>query len=448
VKRSLRPPRRVIRPAAYVASLLGAVVVVGTLLLLLPVARAGPGGAPVTTAFFTSVSAVSVTGLSTVDTATYWTGLGQAVIALLMQVGGLGITTGAALLGVLVSRRLGLRARVYSSTETGGGIGDVRRVVLAVTALSFSVEAVASVVLTLRWWLGYGEPLGHAAWLGVFHSVAAYNNAGFALFSDNLMGFSSDAVILLTISAAVILGGIGVPVLLDLIARRRRRRDFSLHARITLWTTGVLLLAGFACVLVAEWGNPQTLGEMPAPTKVLNSWFASVSPRTAGFNTFDYADANPETRLVTDVLMFVGGGSVSTAGGIRVTTLAVLVLVMWAQARGDREVDVAGRRLSLASVQHALTITVVFAVLSVIGSLGVMTMSSATLDQALFEAVSALGTVGLSTGLTPDLGVPAQVWVAVLMFVGRVGPTTLATALALRQRDRRYQLPEGRVIVG
>ena len=448
MKRSLRPPRRVIRPAAYVASLLGAVVVLGTLLLLLPVARAGPGGAPVTTAFFTSVSAVSVTGLSTVDTATYWTGLGQAVIALLMQVGGLGITTGAALLGVLVSRRLGLRARVYSSTETGGGIGDVRRVVLAVTALSFSVEAVASVVLTLRWWLGYGEPLGHAAWLGVFHSVAAYNNAGFALFSDNLMGFSSDAVILLTISAAVIVGGIGVPVLLDLIARRRRRRDFSLHARITLWTTGVLLLAGFACVLVAEWGNPQTLGDMPAPTKVLNSWFASVSPRTAGFNTFDYADANPETRLVTDVLMFVGGGSVSTAGGIRVTTLAVLVLVMWAQARGDREVDVAGRRLSLASVQHALTITVVFAVLSVIGSLGVMTMSSATLDQALFEAVSALGTVGLSTGLTPDLGVPAQVWVAVLMFVGRVGPTTLATALALRQRDRRYQLPEGRVLVG
>jgi trk system potassium uptake protein len=447
-RRLAGPPRRVVRPAAYVVTALAAVVVLGTLLLLLPIARAGPGGAPLPTALFTSVSAVSVTGLSTVDTATYWSGFGQLVLAVLIQVGGLGITTGAALLGLAVSRRLGLRTRLNASAETGGAIGDVRRVVVAVTALSLVVEAVCTVVLTLRWWLGYDYSFGTSLWYGVFHSVAAYNNAGFSLFTDSLSGFDTDSVILLTVSVAIILGGIGVPVLLDLFSRRRGWRQFSLHSRITIVTTLALVAFGFLAVAIGEWNNPDTLGPLSTPAKMLNSFFGSVSPRTAGFNTFSYSDANPETRLVTDILMFVGGGSVSTAGGIRVTTFAVLALVMWAQARGDRDVDVGDRRVSLMTVQHALTITVVFATLTVFGSLALLSVSDATIDTALFETVSALGTVGLTADLTPVLDVEAQVLVAIMMFVGRVGPTTLATALALRERDKRYQRPEGRVLVG
>jgi trk system potassium uptake protein len=441
--------QRATRPAAFVAALLAGVVVVGTVLLMLPFARSGPGGAPLITALFTSTSAVSVTGLATVDTATYWSGFGEAVILLLVQVGGLGITTGAALLSLLVSRRLGLRARLYTSTETGvTALGDVRRVVVTIAALTFAVELFCAVVLTLRWWLGYDEPFGHAVWLGVFHAVTAFNNAGFALFSNSLMGFAGDPVILLTVSAAIILGGIGIPVLFDLFDPRRGWRAFSLHSRVTIWVTLALLAYGLVGVLASEWDNPATFGPMSVATKTLNAWFGSVSPRTAGFNTFDYADANPETLLVTNTLMFIGGGSVSTAGGIRVTTLAVLLLVLWAQARGDREVDVGSRRLSLATVQQALTITVVFAMLSVAGTLALIPLSGADLDQSLFEVISALGTVGLSAGLTGSLDTPAQLLLALLMFVGRVGPTTLAVALALRARDRRYHLPEGRVLVG
>ena len=441
--------QRVTRPAAFVASLLALVVVVGTLLLMLPFARSGPGAAPPVTAFFTSTSAVSVTGLSTVDTATYWSGFGEVVILLLVQIGGLGITTGAALLSLLVSRRLGLRARLYTSTETGTTtLGDVRRVVVTITVLTFAVELVCAVILTLRWWISYDEPFGHAAWLGVFHSVTAFNNAGFSLFSDSLTAFADDPVILLTVSAAIILGGIGVPVLFDLFDPRRGWRKFSLHTRVTIWTSGALLVYGLVTLLASEWDNPSTFGPMSVATKTLNAWFASVSPRTAGFNTFDYADANPESLLVTNTLMFIGGGSVSTAGGIRVTTIAVLLLVLWAQARGDREVDVGSRRLSQSIVQQALTITVVFAMLSVLGTLLLIPLANTDLDTALFEVISALGTVSLSAGLTGTLGEPAQILVAALMFIGRVGPTTLAVALALRQRDRRYQLPEGRVLVG
>jgi potassium uptake TrkH family protein len=430
-----------------VAGAFAALVVLGTVLLALPIARSGPGGAPLVTAFFTSVSAVSVTGLSTVDTATYWSGFGEVTVLGLVQVGGLGISTGAALLAIVVTRRLGLRTRLYTTTETGNlALGDVRRVVVGVAVISLAAEALVAVLLTLRWWLGYEEPFGHALWLGVFHAVTSFNNAGFALFSDSLMGFAADPWILLPVSLAVIVGGIGVPVLYELLRATRQR--LSLHARVTLWVSGALLLYGSVGIAWAEWTNPDTLGPQSLQGKLLSAWFQSVSPRTAGFNSLDYAEMRPESLLVTNTLMFVGGGSASTAGGIRVGTLAVLFLVLWAQARGERDVTVAHRRLPSSLVQQALVITMVFALLSVIGTLALIPLSGADLDQALFEVISALGTVGLSAGLTPQLGAGAQVLLALLMFVGRVGPTTLATALALRQRDARYRYPEGRVLVG
>lgn len=441
------PGQRLVRPATYVATAFLGLSLVGTVLLFLPIARQGDGGTDLLTAFFTSVSAVTVTGLSTVDTAAYWSGFGEAVILVLVQLGGLGISTGTAIVAIIVFRRLGLKARLYTSTESGNvAIGEVRRIVRGVAVLTFSVEAVIAILLALRWWISYDYSLGQAAWLGIFHSVTAFNNAGFALFSDSLMGFASDPLILLPVTAAIVLGGLGVPVLYELTRRDRLR--LSLHSRVTLWMTGLLLAYGMVAISIAEWSNPATMGEQELGTKLLTGWFQSVSPRTAGFNTVDYADMRPESWLVTDTLMFVGGGSVSTSGGIRVTTLAVLLLVIRGQARGDRDVTASGRRLSQTLTQQALLITVLFAALSFAGTLGLMALSDINTGQALFEVISAIGTVGLSTGVTGDLGGPAQVLLAALMFIGRIGPTTLATALALRQSDTRYRYPEGRVLVG
>lgn len=438
---------RLVRPATYVASAFLALVVVGTILLLLPIARSGPGGSDLQTAFFTSVSAVTVTGLSTVDTATYWSGFGEVVVLALVQLGGLGISTGTAIVAIVVFRRLGLRARLYTSTETGNvALGEVGRIVRGVALLTFTVEAVIAVVLALRWWLGYDYSFGEAAWLGLFHAVTAFNNAGFALFSDSLIGFAADPLILIPISMAIILGGIGVPVLYELTRRQRQR--LTLHSRVTLWMTGILIAYGMVTLSLTEWENAATMGPQSIAGKLLTGWFLSVSPRTAGFNSVDYADMHPESWLITDTLMFIGGGSVSTSGGIRVTTLAVLLLVMRAQARGDHDTTVGGRRLSQALIQQALLITVVFAALSVAGTIVLMTLSDANTGQALFEVISAIGTVGLTTGITAELAGPAQFLLAVLMFIGRVGPTTLAAALALRQSDTRYRYPEGRVVVG
>ena len=438
---------RTVQPAAYVASGFAVLIVLGTILLALPMSRAGTGSAPISTAFFNAVSACTITGLSTVDTASYWSGFGELVLLILVQVGGLGISTGAALVTILVFRRLGLRARLYTSAEAGNiALGDVGQIVKGVALITFSVEAVIAIVLALRWWVGYDESFLDALWLGVFHSIMAFNNAGFALFADSLIGFAADPFILLPVTVAIILGGIGIPVLFDVFRRTKLR--WSLHTRITMWMTLALLVYGMLFIGIIEWTNPETLGSQSTPVKVLNAWFLSVSPRTAGFNTVNYTEMNPESWLITDTLMFIGGGSVSTSGGIRVTTLAVLFLVLWAQARGDRDTNAGNRRLGTNLVQQALVVTVVFAIISVLGTLALMVLSDTDLDQGLFEVISALGTAGLSFGLTSSLDTPAQVLVAVLMFIGRVGPLTLAAALALRERDVRYRNPEGRVLVG
>jgi Trk-type K+ transport system membrane component len=260
------------------------------------------------------------------------------------------------------------------------------------------------------------------------------------------MGFAADPLILLPITAAIILGGLGVPVLYELTRRGGFR--LGLHSKVTLWMSAVLIGYGMVALTLSEWTNPATMGGQATGTKVLIAWFQSVSPRTAGYNSIDYADMRPESWLITDTLMFIGGGSVSTSGGIRVTTLAVILLVIRSQARGDRDTTVAGRRLSQALTQQALLITVLFAALSFAGTLGLMALSDVNTGQALFEVISAIGTVGLSTGITGELGAPAQVLLSLLMFIGRIGPTTLATALALRQSDARYRYPEGRVLVG
>lgn len=424
-------------------------VLVGTVLLSMPFAVEDGQAPGLMTAVFTATSAVCVTGLVVVDTATYWSTAGELIILGLIQAGGLGIMTLASLLGLLVFRRFGLRMRLTAQTETKSiGLGEVRRLVGRVILVSLIFELVLWVMLALRLYVGYDRRVGAAAYEGLFHSVSAFNNAGFALYSDSLMGFVTDPWICLPIAVAVIVGGIGFPVVLELWRRFRTPRAWSLHTKITVLATAVLLAVGTVLITALEWDNPKTMGAAGWSDKLLAGFFASASARTAGFNSLDVAGMEPATLLVHDMLMFIGGGSAGTAGGIKVATFALLAFVILAEARGEPTVHVLGRKLSDGVQRQALTIVLLGIGLVMSATVALLAVTSLDLDQVLFEVVSAFATVGLSTGITDDLPVFGQLVLIVLMFVGRLGPITLATAMALRERVRRYELPEERTIVG
>ena len=452
-----RPPRRGPRqpltagmhPAQVVVAGFALAVLVGTGLLLLPQARSAPGATTLVDALFTATSAVCVTGLIVTDTPTYWSTFGHVVILALIQVGGFGIMTMASLLGLLISRRLGLRTQLTAATETKSiSLGDVRAVLRGVAVITVIVETTATLILAVRLILGYGEAPGRALWLALFHSISAFNNAGFALYSDSLMRFVTDPWVSLPVAVAVVLGGLGFPVLIEIGRQRRDVARWSAHTKITVLGTGGLLVLGTAFILVAEWSNPGTLGPLNVPGKLLAGFFQGVMPRTAGFNSVDTSQMNTGTWLGTSVLMFIGGGSAGTAGGIKVTTFLVLLFVIISEVRGDDDVVVFNRRISRSAQRQALTVALL-GVAAVVGPSILFVMTTPfSLDQVLFEVVSAFATVGLSTGITPELSSAHQLVLVILMFIGRIGPITLATALALRTRTRLYRLPEERPIIG
>jgi len=438
------------RPGMAVVVGFAAAIAVVTLALMLPVAHEDGVTTTFRQALFTATSAVCLTGLTVVDTPTHWSTFGEVSIMLGVQFGGLGFMVSASLLGLAVVRRLGLRTRLLAAAETRAvGLGDVRRVVLGVAVVGLAVEGIVAVLLGLRLWIGYGESAGRAAYHGVFHAVTSYNNAGFALYSSNLIGFATDPMICLPIALAVVVGGLGFPVLLELRRELGSPRYWSVHTRITLLTTTLLLVVGTVAVAGFEWRNAGTLGPLDTPGKLLVGFFqGGVQPRTAGFNTIDYSQANETSLLVTDVLMFIGGGSGGTAGGIKVTTFMLLFFAIVAEVRGDPAVCAFGREVPSAVIRQALSVALLGVALVVAGTLTVLALTDLDLDPVLFEVVSAFGTVGLSTGITPALPAAAQYVLIVLMFAGRLGPITLASALALRERQKLFRLPEERPIVG
>jgi trk system potassium uptake protein TrkH len=448
VLRDVRMPR-FRHPAQVVVTAFAIAIFIGTVLLMLPVARTGEGAAPPVVALFTATSAVCVTGLIVVDTPEYWSGFGEVVILGLIQVGGLGIMTMASLLGLLVTRRMGLRSRLNTATETRSlGLGDVRTVVLGVGRVMLVFESATALVLTLRLWLGYDEPLHRAAYHGVFHAVSAFNNAGFSLYSDSLTRFVTDPWVCLPVALAVIVGGLGFPVLFELRRHLGRPKRWSLHTKMTLAMTGVLLVGGSLFITAAEWDNPGTLGPLSPAGRVLAGFFAAVMPRTAGFNSLDVGAMDEGTVFGTIVLMFIGGGSAGTAGGIKVTTFLILFFVIVAEIRGEQAVNAFDRRIGHRVQRQALTIALIGVAAIVAVSLVIVELTPFGHLDVLFEVTSAFSTVGLSTGITAELPTAAQLILVVVMFVGRLGPITFASALALRERQRLYQLPEGRPIVG
>jgi trk system potassium uptake protein TrkH len=444
-----RRSRRRFHPAQVIFTAFGVSALAGTGLLALPIAKAGPGGATWVEALFTAVSALAVTGHVIVDTPTFWTPFGQVVILALIQLGGLGVMTFATFVGVVVVRRLSFRSRLNTATETKSlGLDDVRGLVLGVVRVSLLIEAVVALILALRFAVGYGYSPGEAIWLGVFHGVSSFNNAGFALFSDSMIGFVSDPVISLTLCASIILGGLGFPVLFELRKRFRRPLFWSMNTRVVLAFTLALLVFGTVFITALEWNNPATLGQLPWHDRILAGFFHSVQTRTAGFNSVDISQLNGATLLGMDALMFIGGGPAGTAGGIKVTTFGVLLFILIAEVRGDGVVNVFGKRLSRAVHRQAISVVLASVALVVASTIAIMIISGLDLDRVLFETISAFGTVGLSTGITASLPVPAQLILVLLMFLGRLGPITFATALALRPRSILYQLPKERPIIG
>lgn len=427
----------------------GGAVLVGTALLALPIATRSGHGPGFIDALFTATSAVCVTGLVTVDTGTFWSPFGQGVIVTLIQVGGLGIMTLATIIALLISRRLGLRTKLLAQAETRTlSLRDVRAVVARIALFSLISEAVVAVILTTRFAITYDEAPGRAIYDGVFHSISAFNNAGFSLNSDSLMRYVADPWISLSIAAAVIAGGLGFPVVFELVTQWSRPRDWSILTKTVVVSSTVLLVGGSAILTATEFTNPETLGPLSTPAKLLAGFFAAVMPRTAGFNSIDVSAMRPESLFATDALMFIGGGSASTAGGIKVTTLGLLAFIVWAEVRGDPSVNMGRRQVPTRNQRQALAIVLLAAGTVSSATFALLAISDHGLERILFEVISALSTVGLSTGITDDLPPVGQLILVALMFVGRIGPLTLASALALREHGRRYELPEERITVG
>ena len=436
-------------PARLVTVAFALAVTCGTALLMLPVSRTDPGAGDLMVASFTTVSAVCVTGLITVDTPTYWTPFGQSVILVLIHVGGVGVMTLATLLTLTVRGRLGLRSRMVAQAETHTtALGDVRRVLGRVVAMMLLIELCVAVVLVLRFRFGYDQDWTAALWSGVFHAGSAFNNAGFSIYSDSLTGFVSDPVIIGTVSAAVVLGGLGFPVLRELRRRWRHPQAWTLHTRITVWGSLLLLVLGTALFWVFETTAGGTLDDMSPAGQLMGSVAGGVFPRTAGFNTVDYGLIKDETEAITTGLMLIGGGSAGTAGGMKVTTFFILGFVIWAEIRGEPDVTIGGRRISESVQRQALTVALLAVGLVAVAIVVTMTTTDLPALDVSFEVVSAFATVGLSTGITAQLPPTSQVVLMVLMFIGRVGSITVASAIALNTRHRHYRLPTERPIVG
>jgi len=387
-----------------------------------------------------------------VDTGTYWSVFGQFIIMLAIAAGGLGIMTTASILGLVVSRRLGLTQRLLMASETKvGRLGDIRALIKVVIITSLICEFAIALMLFPRFVYLYRDPLP-AAWHALFYGVSAFNNAGFVPTPHGLSRYTGDWLICLPLILGAFIGSLGFPVILNIFSVQKRRlhhwRNWSLHSKLTVATSLFLLLFGFVAFIAFEFNNPYTLAGLNHNTQVLAALLAAVMPRSAGFATIPPANYTPSTRLVTEMLMFVGGGAAGTAGGIKVTTFAVLILAIRAEARGDKDIEVFHRRIPSEAIRVAVGVLVIAALIIVAGTLALLTLSNAPLDEVLFEVHSAFGTVGLTDGLAERLMPTGKVILIILMFTGRIGTMTLAAALALRDRQRQIRYPEERPIIG
>ncbi|HEY8490954.1 MAG TPA: TrkH family potassium uptake protein [Dehalococcoidia bacterium] len=447
----LRAPRvrRVAYPSpAAVIWGFAALIAAGSLALALPFASEEGRWTDPLTALFTATSAVCVTGLVVVDTQEHWSFFGELVILVLMQLGGLGFLTSSTLILLLMGRRLSLRDRLLMQEVMGGGtLGGAAALLRRIVVFALGVEAVGAALLA--GYFAFQEPLHVALWYGLFHAVSAFNNAGFDLFGGfrSLAGHQDQPFLLAVIALLIIAGGLGYAVVAD-VAQERRFRRLALDTKLVLVTTGLLLLLGGVLFYLMEYGNRETLGAMEAPQAALHAVFFAVTPRTAGFASLNVGLLREETLFLLIALMFIGGAAGSTAGGIKVNTLAVLAVAVISSVKGRRRVVALGREIPGPVVMRALTVAML-AMATVFAAALLLTIGEPFQFLAvLFEATSAFGTVGLSTGITPGFSAFGKLILVVAMFVGRLGPLTLAFALTRREQTERFRFAEDSVRIG
>lgn len=435
-------------PARLALGAFALVILLFTGLLLLPAATISGERAPFMDALFTATSSVCVTGLSTVDTANFWSPFGLTIIAFAIKVGGLGIMTLASLVGLAVSRRIGLTQRILAAGETGASaLGDVKSLLGIVVAVSTATEFLIAAVLFPRFLtLDYG--LAKSAGYSAFYAISSFNNCGFSPDPVGLFPYATDVWMLLPIALGVFLGALGFPVYFNLLRSWRHPRRWTLHTKLSVTMVAVLGFVSTSFLLLFEWDNPGTLGNATTQATIGSVMFQSINQRSGGFAIFDIGQATQQTWLLEDVLMFIGGGSGGTAGGIRVTTLAVLLLAIWAEARGRRDIEAYGKRIGTEVLRIAVSVTLVSLFIVIVGTIVFMGFTGIALDRALYEVVSAFATCGLSTGITDELNTSGEATLIVLMYVGRVGSLTVVAALALSRTQRVIRYPAERPLVG
>ena len=435
-----------------VALMFAAIILLGTLLLMLPAASRDGLSCGLRPALFTATSATCVTGLVLGDTWSMWSGFGQVVILCLIQIGGLGFMSVATLLIFLLRRKIGLRQRLMIAQSLS--VSDIKGVVrlqkLVLTG-SFFVEAIGALILTLRFWPEYG--LGKALRWGIFHAVSAFCNAGFDIFGSiapgqSLTAFQSDPVVLLTLAALITIGGLGFLVW-ENIAERRSFSKLSVYTKLVLLMTLALLAIGWAGVCLLEWNNPDTLGNMTVGEKLLNGFFQSATLRTAGFAAVDQAKLTESGKAFSCVLMFIGGSSGSTAGGVKTVTFLVLLLTIWGRARGKSTVCAFKRTIPGEQTQNAMIISFIVLALAIFGGIFVSATSPMGFTDAMYETVSALATVGLSAGGTASMSLPAQILIIIYMYFGRVGVLTISLGfLAGDRAEERFRYADTSLLIG
>lgn len=421
-------------------------ILIGSFLLLIPHMTQG-GKISYIDAVFTSTSAICVTGLIVQDTPTYFTDLGKILILIMIQIGGLGIMTVGSIFGLILGRKIHIRDKFYINTSFGSGQPfNAAKFFMVIAGTTFAIEFIGFIIMSVILHFKHFYPIKTSMTFSLFHTISAFNNAGFSLYSNSLESFTSDIPLNLIFMVLIILGGIGFPVISEIIAFRKTKH-FSLHAKVVLIVTGILILSGALIFFFLEFNNADSIKNESMPTRVLASFFQSVTARTAGFNTTNIGKLNAATLFFLILMMFIGASPGGTGGGIKTTTFTVVAVAGISSLRGRNEVTLLKRKLPSSLIYRALTLTFVAITLIIISTIGILVFEKCSLKEALFEVMSAFGTVGLSTGITPSLSVAGKIILIVTMFIGRIGISTLSVAIAIRSIVDKMTYPEETVTI-
>lgn len=441
-------------PSQVLAGGFLAVILAGAFLLVLPFSAADGRSIGIIDALFTSVSSVCVTGLIVKSTPNDFSIFGQLVIITLVQIGGLGYMTSATVISLLLGKRIGLRERLIMKEGLNVlSLEGLVRFTKGILWVTFIIEGLAAVLLAIRF--SYDFSLPKALYLGVFHSISAFNNAGFSLFPDSFMGYRGDLPVNIIVLSLVLIGGIGFIVLSDILRYLKREiLTLTLHSRLVLTTSGILIFVGAFLLFLFEFQNSATLQGLTLKEKVLASLFHSVVARTAGFNTLDIGRMANDSLFMLIILMVIGASPGSTGGGIKTTTFAIMIVALWSTVKGQQDTTVFRRRLPVDLTARAFLLTTLVTIIIIVATTVLLLTEERSLIATLFEVASAFGTVGLSTGdggvlsLSGLFSGVGKIMIAITMYVGRLGPLLLSIAVARRAYVQRYRYPEEKVLIG